>query len=73
MSNMNHELYDWVPERFYEGIKNELESKGEYKLNWGITKSTMIYTLNYFRNKYKLKCEWIEKGEDDFLIKITKP
>ncbi len=62
----------WVYERFYnDTLKKDIESNGYAIMNWNISKPTMIATLNYLRFNLKLKCEWIEKNETFFIIKIS--
>lgn len=61
---------DWHSEQFLKQTEAAISRSGEYKLEWAITKKSMIATLNYIRSK-GYKCEWIEKREDLFMIKIT--
>lgn len=72
MNEIKQQVPEWLPERFFNNIKADLESNGKCVLQWAISKTTMIATLNYIRNK-GYKCEWIEKGEQLFDIKITTP
>lgn len=67
---MRQLAYDWHSERFLNDLKKDIESKGVVTLEWIISKSTMISTLNYIRSK-GYKCQWIEKSESRFDIKIT--
>lgn len=66
---IGQQVPEWLPERFFEGIREELESGNECVVGWIITKPSMIATINYIRNK-GYKCEWIEEKGDQFLIKI---
>lgn len=71
MTDIKQQVPDWLPERFFNNIKDELENQGSYILEWSISKASLIATLNYIRAK-GYKCEWIEKGEQLYDIKISK-
>lgn len=70
MNSIRQQTPEWFPKRFLNNIKDDLDSAGECVITWHITKQSMIATLNYIRGK-GYKCEWIEKGNDEFIIKIT--
>lgn len=65
-----NQVPEWHSERFFNNIKDELDSMGEVKMEWLTTKQAMIATINYIRNK-GYKCEWIEKNTEKYMIKIS--
>lgn len=71
MTEIKQQVPDWLPEHMFNNIKEDLENSGSYIFEWSISKVSVIATLNYIRNK-GYKCEWIEKGEQLFDIKIYK-
>jgi hypothetical protein len=71
MTEVKQQVPEWLPQRFLDNIKPDLDSNAEVIMEWHVVKASMITTINYLRNK-GYKCEWIEKREDVFDIKITK-
>lgn len=71
MEEIKQQVPEWLPERFFNNIKDDLEESGQFILEWSVSKASMIATLNYIR-KQGYKCEWIEKGGQLFDIKIYK-
>jgi hypothetical protein len=72
MSNIKKQIPDWHVERHLDNIQKDLDIKGEVVFNWFISKNALIATLNAWRGK-GYKCEWIEKSEGNYDVKISKP
>jgi hypothetical protein len=64
-------LPEWFQDKFYNEIENALSLSNEYVLEWFISKTSLVTMLNHVRGK-GYKCQWIEKSEGQYIIKISK-
>lgn len=69
---IKEQIPDWYCERQLPQVEKAIAENGEYVMDWAITKKSMIAYNNWMRAK-GFKVEWIEKRENQFLVKITKP
>ena len=68
---MTKHLPEWVQDKFYKTVEDALLINSEYILEWFISKASLVTMLNYIRGK-GYKCQWIEKREGLYIIKISR-
>jgi len=62
----------WHSERMWEqSIKPALDSKGEYVFYWGISKETLVATLNWLRSEKDVICKWELSKPGEYKVIIT--